>query len=229
MRPMLLRHLIALVAGAALLAGCSAEPVADADKIRIPTVSSPLGPEAAGNEPAKDRKKAKPKKRQQARRITVVADESGIRFTLPPGWTVLGSGSVDYAAEGDRIPEMAAQVGVSVEEFRAMIKNLDVLAIGFSGTLNVGATGQASTLPSAASLESALSAAGSVSGVRDVRTPLGPGRVVSYTLSMSTATNQGAALFLSIGGRLVQVTATTTDAGQTRAVLDGVARSLGRA
>lgn len=229
MRPMLLRHLIALVAGAALLAGCSAEPVADADKIRIPTVSSPLGPEAAGNEPGEGAKPAKPKKRKKARRTVVVADQSGIRFTLPAGWSVLGAGQVDYVAEGDQIADIAARAGMSTEDFRAMIKSLDVYAIGFSGSLNVVVAAQTSTLPSSAELESAMSQVGAVSGVRDVRTPIGTGRAVSYTLNMATPANQGSALFVSTGGRIVQITTTTTDAGQTRSVLDGVARSLGRA
>lgn len=229
---MLLRHLITLVAGAALLAGCSAEPVADEDKIRIPTVSTPLGPEAAGNQPAKDakdRKPAKPRKRKQPRPTVVVADQSGIRFTLPRGWTVLGSGQVDYAAEGDHIAGIAAQAGMSTEDFRAMMKSLDVYAIGFSGSLNVAVAAQTSTLPSSAELESAMSQVGAVSGVRDVRTPLGTGRAITYTLNVSTAANQGSALFVSTGGRIVQITATTTDAGQTRSVVDGVARTLGRA
>jgi len=226
---MLLRPLIALAAGIALLTGCSAEPVADADKIRIPNVSSPLGPEAAGDRPAADREKTKPRKHKQARRTAVVADRTGIRFTLPPGWSVLGAGQVDYVAEGDQIAGLAAQAGMSTEDFRAMIKNLDVYAIGFSGSLNVTVPGQTSTLPSGAELDSAMSQVGTVSGVRDVRTPLGTGRVVSYALNVSSPANQGSALFVTTGGKLVQITATTTDAGQTRAVIDGVARSLGRA
>lgn len=226
MRPMLLRHLITLVAGVALVAGCSAEPVADADKVRIPNVSTPLGPEAAGNEPGEGTQPAK--KRKKARRTVVVADQSGVRFTLPPGWSVLGSGQVDYAADSPQMAEGAAKAGMSVPQFQELMKTVDVFAIGFSGSLTVAVTGRTSTLPSRAWLESLVAQAGQVTGARDVRTPVGTGRVVFYSLSIAGTTGGGAALIVVNDGKLVQITATTTDAGQTRSVIDGAARSLSR-
>lgn len=228
MRAMLLRHLITLVAGAALLAGCSAEPVADADKIRIPNVSTPLGPEAAGNEPGEGAKPAKAKKRKKARRTVVVADESGIRFTLPPDWTVLGSGSVDYAADSPYTAEIAGKVGMSVPQFQELMRTVDVFALGFSGSLNVAVLGSTGALPPASALSAELAQLGPVGAARDVRTPLGTARIIPFTYELSGGTNQSATLFLVVRGRLVQVTAHTTDAGQTRSVIDGVARSLSR-
>ena len=214
-----------LLAAALLLAGCGTDKVAEEDKILIPSKSRPLGPASAGKD---ERPTPKPKKHQAPRRAVISGRTTGVRLTLPAGWNVLSDSEVRFNASGPRAEEIAGQLGMSVEQVRTALRQMDALAIGFAGSLNLTRPGVGGTLPSEAYLRSSLGAVGPVTEVRDVRTPLGAGRVVSYRIEEGGGTAHGAALFVVVNGAVVQLTVTTADPGQTRDVLDTVIPTLAR-
>lgn len=224
----MLSRLSVVLACAVLLAGCGGEPVAEEDKILIPSTSSPLGPSDGGKGDASA--KAKPKQGQRKKPNVVVAARSGITFTAPSGWARWTSKDVEATSRSAELDDLLDRIGVTREQFAASLDDFDAFLVGLSGSLNVSTVGTGTALPSAAELRRQYEAfASSVDDVEDVDTAAGPGRVVHYSLAVGAGTQHGAALMLLTGGRVANLTITTVDPGESRSRMADLLPTIRRA
>ncbi|MCX6400890.1 MAG: hypothetical protein NTX33_13300 [Propionibacteriales bacterium] len=221
----MLKRLAPLLVATALLAGgCAAETIPDSEKILIESSSSPLGP-AAGDGKAKNRG-AKAKKKPAN---VVIAREAGVRFTAPRGWSRLGEGGLSYAADSPRGQEMAQRLGMTMEQFKAMVESTDAFLVGLSGNLSVTRLPGYSSIPTAGDVRSQLSTVAEVSDVTDVNTALGTGRRARYAITSSVGTQYGTALMVASGGGVAQLTVTSASAAASDDVMATVVKTLKRA
>lgn len=221
----MLKRLAPLLVATALLAGgCATETIPDAEKILIESSSSPLGP---GTVDGKVEKRAKTKKKR-ARLLT--AEKAGVRFRSPVGWTALSEKDLSFAVDSPQGVELARLTGLTIDQLRARFETIDVYLIGFSGVLTVGVLGTDGALPSRAGFDAGFGDLDhTVESVDQVNTPLGAGRVFGYTISAGGGEQRGVSLYVLNGSTVVEITSAGTDAGQARAILDKVIRSLKRA
>ena len=220
----MLSRLSVVLACAVLLAGCGGDPVAEEDKILIPSTSSPLGPSDS-----KDDASAQAKPKKEKKPTTVVrAAGAGVRFRLPAGWTVLSDSDVDYATSG-AMDDIVEQSGFPVAQVEAMIAQVDAFVVGFSAVLTV-APATTSGLPSEDQYRAMLGdAAAGYEAMESVRTPLGEGRVFRSTLTTSGVTMHSLALYVHSDNGVAEIVVGSPDAGQARQALDVLVPTLGRA
>lgn len=224
----MLRRLAPLLVATALLAGgCATETVPDSEKILIESSSSPLGPSKDDGKPKP--KADKPKKPKPKPANVVTAAVVGLQFVAPKGWTTLTEADLANVSNED-LAAYAKVAGVSTDELQSSFSQGGLYLFGSSGSININAVGTGQVLPDEAEFRTQLGSRGfNISSVEDVSTPVGPGRVVYYSLSIPGKTAYGAALFLSVDGRIADLTVTTPDADRTRRLMLKVAPTLKRA
>jgi hypothetical protein len=215
----MLSRLSVVLACAVLLAGCGGEPVAEADKILIPSTSSPLGPADGGASTAA-------KEKRKPARKSVVAPTAGVAFKAPVGWTVLDKETI-RSTGGERAEALAQEVGMSAEALEAMVAAVDVYLTDYSGVLTVGR--YAGAMPTQEAFEAQFGgAAASVEPVRTRSTPLGDGRLFGYRLTIGGVTQSGGSLYLANGSSVVEITSAGPDGNAALEVLDAVTATLRR-
>ena len=220
----MLARLSVVLACAVLLAGCGGDPVAQDDKILIPSTSSPLGPSDGGTGAATG--DAKPKKQKRAPK-TVVARGAGVSLTGPVGWSVLDKATISSNG-GQRVEDIARQVGVPVTTLEAMIAAVDVYLTNYSGVLTVGR--YAGAMPTREAFQAQFgNVPASVEPARTRSTPLGEGRLFRYRMTLGSLTQSGGSLYVRNGSGIVEITSAGPDGDTALEILDSVVRSLARA
>ena len=211
----MLSRLSLVLACAVLLTGCSGEPVAEEDKILIPSTSSPLGPSGGGTGEASPDARSKKEKERKAN--VVLAPRAGIRFTAPAGWAPWTAKDLEGTARSAELQGLLDRMGMTREQFASSLDDFDAFLVGFAGNLNVSTVGTGTALPSEAEMRAQYAAVtSSIDDVEDVDTAAGPGRVIHYTITVGTRVQYGASLMLLSGGRFANLTITTADADESR-------------
>ncbi len=222
----MLSRLSVVLVCAVLLAGCGGEPVAEEDKILIPSTSSPLGPSDGGK--GAPSAQARPKEKKQRKANVVVAARAGIRFTAPAGWAPWTAKDLQGTARSTELQELLDRMGLTREQFASSLDDFDVFLVGLSGNLNVSTAG--TSLPSEAEMRSQYATVtSSIDRVEDVDTAAGPGRVIHYSITAGSLTQHGASLMILTGGRVANLTITTADSSETSSRLADLLPTIRRA
>lgn len=211
----LMRDLAAGGAALLLLTGCSSvlgDSFAGADPSGNTTASTTAAESAESDG------------RQQ-----VTADQAGIRFEVAEDWTILGADALDNPGSAAAFEEFSETSGLSTEQIKQMAAQVDVLVISPDGSENVNVIppGAVRAMPNEASLTSDFELFGAtVSGVEQLETPLGQGRVAYYVLPVGGVEQHGASLFVETDDGIVNVTATTSSASRAPDLMADVAETL---
>ncbi len=221
---MLLRLVAALAATAFVFAGCSAEPVPDAEKIRIDSSSSPLGPSAGSGKAPKEEKSRAPR----SKRVMLTADAAGVAVSVPAGWQVFSKTYINSAAGAERLAAVAEQLNLSVADYKAMIDAVDLfLSDGAGDAITVGPF--AGPMPSKSDFEKQFGGVAATVEADSIATPLGEARLYHYRFSAGGIEQGGATAYVENGDIVVEITGGGVDGQRATEGLRALLKTLKRA
>lgn len=223
------RTIAGLLLGALLLTGCSSVYPGD-DMTRMPgeAKASPTATHEAGDE-TPDEAEDFPSADIPDSFRTVTAEQSGLRFSAPKAWLLLDAERIAVLAGEERLDAAAEDLGIGVEELKAMYDIVDVMVIDTEGNnINVTRAIPLAELPTAAALRAQLESMLNVdvTRVKNAETPLGRTRVCFFESSGAGRQGYGASVFVRLSTGVANLTVTALTEELRAALLENVLGSL---
>jgi hypothetical protein len=166
---------------------------------------------------------------------TFVVDKKDIQFELPEDYDEfdaddLAGKKLDEVMQeefADNLGEEGAAQMAQLASQAELFAFDDEAVDGFLANVNVLIPGELDELPTESQVELEFRSIGAeVTGTEEVETALGDALLVEYDLKAQGRTIQGTGLLLIVDGELVNITASSLDAEESREIADLIVDSL---
>lgn len=166
---------------------------------------------------------------------TFVVDKKDIQFELPDDYDEfdaddLAGKKLDEVMQeefADNLGEEGAAQMAQLASQAELFAFDDEAVDGFLANVNVLIPGELDELPTESQVELEFRSIGAeVTGTEEVETALGDALLVEYDLKAQGRTIQGTGLLLIVDGELVNITASSLDAEESREIADLIVDSL---
>ncbi|MDN5745616.1 MAG: hypothetical protein L0H31_10905 [Nocardioidaceae bacterium] len=206
-----------LLATTLFLGACNSDDDVDTKSNDTPSATSDTASDAASDGAGET---ASTSPSSDSTGTTVSAGKAGVKFDLPEGWEVIGAEQMGANGNG---PELARSLGLTEDELRTRVQNLDLLAHnGKAENLNV-VSGTVPQLPTGDVITQQYKTRlnFTVTSTSEISTAVGDGIKFAWTLPDNKSSNRaGAGVFIDVDGTIVNISAIGRNAETTNAVID---------